>query len=159
MISNLGSPPSNNVFTEKQTFNGSATNEAVALKNTTELVNIVTETPGATIDFYVASGSVQYYTNNAGSDWTLNIAFSESTSLDTAMSIGDSITITLLTTQGSTAYYESELTIDGISVAPNWLGGPAPTSGNASGIDVYTYTIIKTASSAYTVLASQTRAK
>jgi hypothetical protein len=51
------------------------------------------------------------------------------------------------------------VTIDGTSVTPKWQGGSAPTSGNASGIDVYSYTIIKTGSAAYNVLASITQFK
>jgi hypothetical protein len=40
-----------------------------------------------------------------------------------------------------------------------WSGGTAPTGGNANSVDVYTYTIIKTANSTYTVLANQTQYK
>jgi hypothetical protein len=60
-----------------------------------------------------------------------------------------------MVTQGSTAYYNSAVQVDGSSVTPKWQGGTAPTAGNASGIDVYSYTIIKTGSAAFTVLASQ----
>jgi len=65
----------------------------------------------------------------------------------------------MLSTQGATAYYNSAVTIDGTSVTPKWQGGTAPTTGNVSGIDIYTYAIIKTASATYTVLASQTQFK
>ena len=75
------------------------------------------------------------------------------------MSVGDSITIALLAKQGSTAYYQSALTIDGSSVTPLYQGGTAWTSGNASGVDAYVLTIIKTASATYTVIASQTQYK
>ena len=43
------------------------------------------------------------------------------------------------------------------SVTPKWQGGTAPTSGNASSIDSYTYVLIKTGSAAFTVLAAQTK--
>ena len=64
-----------------------------------------------------------------------------------------------MSTQGATAYYNSAVTIDGSSVTPKWQGGTAPTSGNASGIDSYVYSIIKTGSATFTVLASQTQFK
>jgi hypothetical protein len=73
------------------------------------------------------------------------------------MATNDSITCTLITTNTTTAYYPSAFTIDGTSVTPKWQGGTAPTSGNASSIDSYTFVIIKTASATYTVLASQTK--
>jgi hypothetical protein len=69
---------------------------------------------------------------------------------------GESITVSVAMTQGATAYYLSAYQIDGTAVTPKWQGGSAPASGNPSGIDVYTFTIIKTATDTYTVLASQT---
>ena len=67
------------------------------------------------------------------------------------------MTLAFLVTQGSTAYYNSAVQVDGNSVTPKWQGGIAPTTGNASSIDVYTYTIVKTGSAAFTVFASQTK--
>jgi hypothetical protein len=75
------------------------------------------------------------------------------------MTTGQTITIVFLVTQGSTAYYNNAVTIDGTSVTPKWQGGSTPTAGNASSIDVYAYTIIKTAANTWTVLASQTQFK
>ena len=144
-------------FTATQTFNGTTATSAVKTLNIAEPANVVAAAPSATTNFYVNSGAVQYYTTNAANNWTLNIAFSSGTSLNTAMATNDSISITMLATQGSTAYYNSAVTIDGTSVTPKWQGGSAPTSGNASGIDSYTYVVLKTASATYTVLASQTK--
>jgi hypothetical protein len=144
-------------FTATQTFNGTTATSAVKTLNIAEPANTVGSAPLATTNFYVNSGAVQYYTTNAANNWTLNIAFSSGTTLNTAMATNDSISITMLATQGSTAYYNSAVTIDGVSVTPKWQGGSAPTSGNASGIDSYTYVIYKTASATYTVLASQTK--
>jgi hypothetical protein len=62
-----------------------------------------------------------------------------------------------LNTNGTTAYYPNVIQVDGSSVTPKWQGGTAPTAGNASSIDAYVFTIIKTASATFTVLASQTK--
>jgi hypothetical protein len=123
-----------------------------------ETVNVVAAAPSATTNYYVQSGSVQYYTTNAANNWTLNISFSSLTSMNTVLAIGQSVTCVLITTQGATAYYNSAVTIDGTAVTPKWIGG-APTVGNASGLDVYRYAIVKTASATYTVLASLTQYK
>jgi hypothetical protein len=64
-----------------------------------------------------------------------------------------------MVTQGATAYYNNAVQIDGASVTPKWQGGTAPTAGNASSVDVYTYTITKTANTTFTVLASLTQFK
>jgi hypothetical protein len=77
--------------------------------------------------------------------------------LNTAMATGEVLTCAFLVTNGGTAYYNSAVQVDGNSVTPKWLGGTAPTAGNASSIDVYSYSIIKTGSATFTVLASQSR--
>ena len=135
----------------------SSTTEAMKVPNIAEPANVVAAAPSSTTNFYLSSGAVQYYTSNTANNWTLNFAFSSGTSLNTAMSVGDSMSCTLIVTNSSTAYYASAFTIDGTSVTPKWQGGTAPTSGDASAIDSYTFVIIKTASATYTVLASVTK--
>ena len=73
------------------------------------------------------------------------------------MTTGQSVTVAILMAQGSTAYYLNAYQVDGSSVTPKWSGGSAPTAGNASGIDAYSFTIIKTADATFTVLASVTQ--
>jgi hypothetical protein len=73
------------------------------------------------------------------------------------MSTGQSMTVAFLVTQGATAYYNSAVQVDGSSVTPKYQGGTAYAAGNASSIDVYMYTIIKTGNAAFTVFTSQTK--
>lgn len=110
-----------------------------------------------TVNFNWLDGAVVLYTANASANWTLNVRGSGSTTLNSSLATNDSITLAVLATQGATAYYQSAMQIDGNAVTPKWAGGTAPTAGNANSIDVYTFTIIKTASATYTVLASQTK--
>jgi len=111
------------------------------------------------INYDIITQSVLYYTTSASANWTVNFRGNGSTSLNTLMAVGETRTVTFLVTQGGTAYYNNAVTVDGSSVTPKWQGGTAPTAGNTSGIDVYTYSIIKTASATFTVLASQTQFK
>ncbi|MBS1971813.1 MAG: hypothetical protein JSU04_15985, partial [Bdellovibrionales bacterium] len=140
-------------------MNGSSSAPAAKVTNAAEPVAVSATAATGTVNFYLASGAVQYYTSNASANWTLNWAWSSGTSLNTALSTNDSVTTTFLVTQGATAYYPSAFTIDGTSVTPKWLGGSAPTAGNPSSIDVYTCTIIKTASAVFSVLCSQAQYK
>ncbi|MEL0119202.1 MAG: hypothetical protein VXB01_09700, partial [Opitutae bacterium] len=87
----------------------------------------------------------------------VNFVGNAGTSLNSVLDVGQSITCTIPMTQGSTAYYMSGVQVDGSAVTPKWSGGSAPTGGNASSIDVYTFTIIKTANATFTVLASLTQ--
>lgn len=122
-----------------------------------EDVNIVASAATGTINFDVSTASVWYYTTNATANHTLNFRYSSSSSLNNNIATGDTITLVWLNTNGTTAYYPSTIQIDGTTVTPRWQGGTAPTAGNASSIDAYVFTIIKTASATFTVLASQTR--
>lgn len=111
-----------------------------------------------TVNFDAVTQGVLYYTTNASANWTLNIRGSSGATLSSILAVGDAITVTHLVTQGSTAYYNSAVQVDGSSVTPKWQGGTAPTAGNASSVDAYVYTVVKTAATpTYTVFASQTK--
>jgi len=107
-----------------------------------------------TINFDAVTQGVLYYTTNASANWTLNVRGSSGATLDSVLATGDAITVSFLVTNGTTAYRHTAMTIDGISVTPKWSGGTAPAAGNASAIDAYSFTIIKTASATYTVLGA-----
>lgn len=109
------------------------------------------------VNYNALDGAVAYITASAAGNWTLNLRGDGSTSLNSVLATGDSFTFVVMATQGGTAYYQSAMQIDGNSVTPKWAGGTAPTAGNVSSIDVYTFVVIKTASATFTVLASQTK--
>lgn len=151
------SPTVATTFTATQTFAGSSSVEAMKTSNIAEVDTISATAATGTINFDITTQSVLYYTTNASANWTVNFRGSSGTSLNTLMATGECISATFLVTQGSTAYYNSAVTIDGTSVTPKWQGGSAPTSGNASSVDCYTYVIQKTGSATFAVLASQTK--
>ena len=152
-------PGTATTFTAKQTFTGSTSIIASKFTNALELVTVSATAATGTINYDVTTQSVLYYTSNASANWTVNFRASSGTSLDTAMATGESITVVFLVTQGATAYYNNAVTIDGSSVTPKYQGGTAWTAGNASSIDAYSYTIVKTGSAAFTVFAAQTQFK
>lgn len=151
------STSADNTFTGIQTFTGSTSKSAVVATNIVEPATVSATAATGTINYDVTTQSVLYYTSNASANWTVNFRGSSGTSLNTLMSTGQMITVAFLVTQGATAYYNSAVQVDGSSVTPKWQGGTAPAAGNASSIDVYTYTIVKTGSAAFTVFASQTK--
>lgn len=110
-----------------------------------------------TVNFNALDGAVVYVTANATGNWTLNLRGDGSVQFNSMLATGDTFTFVVMATQGATAYYQSGMQIDGTSVTPKWSGGTAPTAGNASSIDVYTFVVVKTASATFTVLASQTK--
>lgn len=107
-----------------------------------------------TVDFDADTQGFLYYTSDASADWTLNVRGSASTTIDSKLAVGDSMTVAFLVTNGATAYKHSALTVDGSAQTVKFSGGTAPAAGNASAIDAYSFTIIKTASATYTVLGA-----
>jgi hypothetical protein len=144
-------------FTAQQTFSGSSSVISSVFANSAEVATISATAATGTINYDVTTQSVLYYTTNASANWTVNFRASSGTSLNTALATGQSVTVAFLVAQGGTAYYNSAVQVDGSAVTPKWQGGTAPTSGNTSSIDVYQYTIVKTASATFTVFASQTK--
>jgi hypothetical protein len=150
-------PGTATTFTALQTFAGTSSNADLKTSNILEVATVSATAATGTINYDVTTQSVLYFTTNASGNFTVNFRGSSGTSLDTVMSTGESLSATFLVTNGATAYYNSAVQVDGSSVTPKWQGGTAPTSGNASSIDSYTYVIIKTGSAAFTVLASVTK--
>jgi hypothetical protein len=146
-------------FTAKQTFTGTSAIISSKFANALEGVTVSATAATGTINYDVTTQSVLYYTTDASANWTVNFRASSGTSLDTAMATGEAITVVFLVTQGATAYYNNAVTIDGSSVTPKYQGGTAWTAGNASSIDAYSYTIVKTGSATFTVFAAQTQFK
>jgi hypothetical protein len=113
------------------------------------------------INVDLGTSPVYYYTGNAAADFTFNARWDSSTTLNSVLSVGQSVTFAFLVTNGSTAYKPAAspgaFQVDGVTITPKWQGGTAPAAGNASSIDSYTFTIIKTASDTFTVLGAQTK--
>ena len=110
-----------------------------------------------TINYDVITQAVLNYTSDAGANFTVNLRGDGSNALNAIMDTGESITICHIVPQGGSAYYNNAVTIDGVSITPEWQGGSAPSGGNASSHDVYAYTVIKTADATFTALAAQTQ--
>jgi hypothetical protein len=125
-----------------------------------ENVTVSATAATGTVNYDVlTNGAVTYYTSNASGNWTLNLRGDGSTTMNSVMSTGKSLTVAFLVTNGGTAYYQTALQVDGTTsgVTLEWQNGAAPAAGNINSIDVYSITLIKTGSATYTALASQTK--
>ena len=149
----------NNTWTGKQTFTGTTSLISSKFTNAIEAVTVSATAATGTINYDVTTQSVLYYTSNASANFTMNFRASSGASLDSVLATGEAITVVFINTNGSTAYYNNAITIDGTSVTPLYQGTVAWTAGQASGVDIYSYTIVKTGSATFTVFAAQTQFK
>jgi hypothetical protein len=124
--------------------------------------NVIEKSPATataatgTINLDAKTNSILNCTANAAANWIVNIRGDAGVSMNTMLGIGETTTITFLVPQGATAYYNTSVQVDGTAtgVTTKWLGG-VPTSGDVSSINVYSYSVLKTAASTYTILASK----
>ena len=103
----------------------------------------------------LSNGMVHYFTTTETTTATPNIV--SSTGINTEMSVGDSMSVVIITTAAA-AGYAASVTVDGGGEILKWVGGAAPTAGNASGLDIYSYQVIKTGNGAFTIIANLTNA-
>jgi len=121
-----------------------------------ERFNIVASAATGTVAIDVMTAGVWYYTSNATGNHTLNFRGNGSNTLNSILTTGDAVTVSWLNTNGATAYYPNVYQVDGTTsgVTVNWSGGTAPSAGNASSIDAYSFTIVKTANATFRILAA-----
>jgi len=124
-------------FSAKQTF--AAT---MKVQQALEKMTITAAAPAATQNFDLLTQAIQYFTTNATANWTLNVRGDGGNSLDSLMAVGESITLSVWAAMGATPYYANVFKID---------------AGDASCINIYTYSILKTAAATFTVVASKAK--
>lgn len=161
-----GSLTSVRVSSPKLTFNPSTGILYTNILNTPSLITpkifepitVTASAPAASTPFYVLSQTLYYYTSVATTNWALNVTGDATpTTLDNVIAVGQSLTITIMVTNGATAYLPSSFSIDSTVRTVKWQGGTAPTAGNPNSVDMWTYSIIKTAANTYTVFGSLTK--
>ena len=121
-----------------------------------EEVNVTAGKLSDNTNINVEDGMVHLFTTAESTTSTPNIRYNGSTALNARMSIGQSIVVTLITTANGSAY-SANITIDGDTVTENWIGGSAPNGGGSSGVDIHSFTIIKTANATFTVIANHSK--
>jgi hypothetical protein len=101
------------------------------------------------------NNGVHYLTTTSTANGALNITYASGTTLASTLTTGQAISLGFLITN-TTAYYVNSVQVDGSTsgVTTKWSGGSAPSAGNASAIDVYQFTVLKTGTTTFTVIAA-----
>lgn len=120
-----------------------------------ELTGLNSSPATGNLSMNLLDSSTLYKTANATGNYTLNLTGNSSTTLNSAMNIGETVTCTFINTNGFPGYYMTQLKIDGANISPLWVGGVAPSSGETLSKDMYSFNIIKTGSGVFTVLATR----
>lgn len=125
--------------------------------NAAEKTNIVAGAINSNTNIDLQTAAIYLFTSNSSSTWTPNFRFSSTTSLNSVMRVGESVTAALISAQNNTGYYSASTNVDGALRTTYWGGALTPTSGGGSGYDMYTYTITKTGSNTFLVFATTSK--
>lgn len=113
---------------------------------------------GGVVNFDVNTQGVLYLTQNATSNFTINVRGNSTTTLNSSLGLNESVSFILINTNGTSGFYATTFQIDGVTVTPKWTNGTAISFGNPNALDVYTMTVVKTAATpTYTMLANMVR--
>ena len=134
---------------------GKITSSGIA--NFLEKANIVASSPSTTVNVDLSVASVMYWTSNATANITANIRGDATTPLNSVLAVGQSVTTALFIPNGVSNYYVNSFKIDNTTVTPAYSGNTSPALGNPDSIDIYSFTILKTADATYKVFATQSQ--
>ena len=118
-----------------------------------EETNIVANKLSAATNINLEDGMIHYFSTNETTTATPNVRFSSTKTLNNMMSVGETVTVTIIYKPNGAGYY-AQLTIDGSGETEEWNGGSAPSSANAGGFDVLTHNITKTGNAAWMILSN-----
>ena len=105
----------------------------------------------------ISNGNVQFSSANlGGTGSTLNII--SSTGINTDLADGQTLTVTAISAVNATTAFVNKITVDGkaTGITTHWVGGSVPSAGGGSGVDLYTFNLLKTGSATYIIVANQT---
>ena len=109
-----------------------------------------------TNDLNITNGNLQFCSANlAGTNNTLDII--STTGINTDLAVGQAINVTAITAVNASTAYVNQITVDGLAITENWVGGSAPTDGGSSGYDTYSFNILKTGSETFICIANQVK--
>ena len=118
--------------------------------------NDTAATSGTVYHDVLTYGMVYHSTANAGGVINFALRGDASTTFDSLISTGKVTTFTVFSPSNNTTYYISAFIIDGSVQNVRWAGASGPAAATGSGIDVYSYTILKTAANTYSVFGNFT---
>jgi len=143
-----------------------AQNLSVSLTRVLEEANISTIAVGGNVNIDVSSSTVYFFNANTTANVTFNFRANATHTFDSATTIGETTSVAIAVKHG-TQRHTANLYIDGGLITGDFSGTPncifyaantkpANTSITRGEINLFNYSIFKTAANSYTVIAANT---
>lgn len=151
----LGAVSGNNMAVRAISSNTLSSNLSISLSRVLETANINSISVGGNVNIDVSNTTVFFFNANTTANVTFNLRANSSHTFDSATAIGETTTIAIAVKHG-TVRHEANLSIDGVTQTLYYSGNtrPANVSISSAEINLFSYSIFKTAANAYTVISA-----
>jgi len=109
-------------------------------------------------DLNITNGNFHFNSANlGGTGTTLNIM--STAGINTTTKVNQVLNVTAVTAVNASTAFVNKVTIDGkaTGITTHWVGGEVPSDGGGSGVDTYSFNILKTGSETYIIVANQVK--
>ena len=109
-------------------------------------------------DLNITNGNFHFNSANlGGTGTTLNIM--STTGINTTVNVNEVLNVTAVTAVNASTAFVNKVTIDGkaTGITTHWVGGEVPSDGGGSGVDTYSFNILKTGNETYIIVANQVK--
>jgi hypothetical protein len=147
----------NNIVAGQITSNVLASNLSISLTRVLEEANINSIAIGGNVNIDVADSTVYFFNANTTANVTFNIRANTQNTFDSVTTIGETTSLAIAVKHG-TVRHEANLSIDGVVQTLFYAGNtrPANVSISSAEINLFSYSIFKTAANTYTVISANT---
>ena len=109
-------------------------------------------------DLNITNGNFHFNSANlGGTGTTLNIM--STAGINTTTKVNQVLNVTAVTAVNASTAFVNKVTVDGkaTGITTHWVGGEVPSDGGGSGVDTYSFNILKTGSETYIIVANQVK--
>ena len=147
----------NNIVAGQITSNVLASNLSISLTRVLEEANINSIAIGGNVNIDVANSTVFFFNANTTANVTFNIRANTQNTFDSVTAIGETTSMAIAVKHG-TVRHEANLAIDGVIQTIYYAANtrPANVSISSAEINLFSYSIFKTAANTYTVISANT---
>jgi hypothetical protein len=147
----------NNIVAGQITSNILASNLSISLTRVLEEANINSIAIGGNVNIDVVDSTVFFFNANTTANVTFNIRANTQNTFDSVTAIGETTSLAIAVKHG-TVRHEANLAIDGVVQTIYYAANtrPANVSISSAEINLFSYSIFKTAANTYTVISANT---
>ena len=145
----------NNIVAGQIASNTLSSNLKISLTQVFETGNVYSTAVGGNVNIDLQNNTLYFFSSNTTANVTFNFRANTQNTLDSQLGVGQTVTSAILLKQGATRY-RANVYVDGVLQSPWWLGNSAPSYATTQqeSIDIYSFSVLKTAANVYTVIAS-----